>query len=112
MGNVNLLFHTFWTACSPKPPGARWRLADAGTERSRGRGSAGDDPPAGAMAAGAPGPGARRQRDGAARFPRGRVPPNGGDRRGLGAGAGGAELARGGAGEEGGDARDTAAVTS
>jgi RimJ/RimL family protein N-acetyltransferase len=43
--------------------------AGAGTERRRGRGSAGDDPPAGATVAGAPGPGARRRRDGPAPYP-------------------------------------------
>src|SRR5260370_23144305 len=70
---------------------------DAGTHRRRRRGGARDDPPAGAAAAGTPEPGARRRRDGA-RASRGRVPHNGRDRRGLGAGAGGAGLARGGAG--------------
>ena len=49
--------------------------AGAGTERRRGRGSAGDDPPAGATAAGAPGPGARRRPDGAGRSPSRTSPP-------------------------------------
>ena len=88
-----------WTGCSPKRPGARWRFT-----RRRGRAT-----PRSAAALATirhrvqrllvrRGLAARRRRDGAGGSPRGRVPRAGGDRRGLGAGAGGAGLTRGGAG--------------
>jgi Transposase zinc-binding domain len=70
----------------------------AGAERRRGGGSAGHGAPPGAAAAGPPRPGAGRRRDGAGGSARGRVPRTGGDRRGLGPGAGGAGLSRGCAG--------------